>query len=211
MLLSKDMIQKKKKQTRKLLTAHWLEDFEMTSNVMKKSIFSLSKWPWLWEGGRVLTSKVWRKLTKKLGVRVKEEKLPVSLHSLIFSSVGLSSTDFSSRSAGCHSVDDCSEDDVCFLNFSTSCLGSFWPFSGFCLNSVLFGIKQWQCILANGQAERRLSENLQCKNAQNGSGSRHPKTLSKSKILLDPFKITPRLMLGGFRFWFTLRIFSETP
>ena len=122
----------------------------------------------VWGDGWVLTSKVWRKLTKKLGVLVKEEKLPVSFfpfvkHSLLLSSVGLSSTDFSPWSADCHSVDDCSEDEFFFLDFSTSCLGSFWPFSGFCLISVLFGIKQCQCIFANGRAKRSLSENLQWK------------------------------------------------
>ena len=47
------------------------------------------------------------------------------------------------------------------------------------------------------------SENLQCKTGQNGSGQRHPLTLSKSKILLDPFKLIPRLMLGGLYFWFS--------
>ena len=47
-----------------------------------------------------------------------------------------------------------------------------------------------------GRAERRLNENLQKKNGQNGSGWRHPLPLLKSKILLDPFKITSRLMLG---------------
>ena len=50
-----------------------------------------------------------------------------------------------------------------------------------------------------GRALHQPGENLQCKNDQNGNGYRTPKTLSKSKILLDYFKLILRLMIGGFR------------
>ena len=47
---------------------------------------------------------------------------------------------------------------------------------------------------SHDRAERRLSENLQCKNGQNRSGWRHPLTLLKSKDILDPFKLAPRVI-----------------
>ena len=39
------------------------------------------------------------------------------------------------------------------------------------------------------------------------SDQRTPKKWSKSKILSDPFKLTPRLMLGGFRHFFVEKVF----
>ena len=62
----------------------------------------------------------------------------------------------------------------------------------------------------HGRAERGLSENVQCKNGRNRNGWRPHLTLLKSKIPLDSFKLTSRLLIGGTRqFVFVKSVFLK--